>query len=269
MGLNLLFLPFWSIFIVIPFGRFFLLPGKSWIVFVSCRSMDFSPWCELSPGPNECVGCNCVDEAEVFAPTTPPGYYSSSFVGEGRSGMSRPTTSCKLPVAHYRSVDSPGPVVVLFYYCLHLRSSCVVLPPYFYHWTCLSYQTVRMISNHFCYLFVWWTWLTSATWEGRSQVSLLVLPATHSSSPSAPRPGIVTCPELHLYLSSSAGTGLDVYSFVVYFLTVRTGFILPVGHFRFQLTSGSFNLGCVNLIVEFGLDCFPPERQVSGVCQIV
>ena len=43
--------------------------------------------------------------------------------------MSRPTTSCKLPVAHYRSVDSPGPVVVLFYYCLHLRSSCVVLLP--------------------------------------------------------------------------------------------------------------------------------------------
>ena len=129
MGLNLLFLPFWSIFIVIPFGRFFLLPGKSWIVFVSCRSMDFSPWCEYSPGPNECVGCNCVDEVEVFAPTTPPGYYSSSFVGEGRSGMSRPTTSCILLVAHYRSVDSPGPVVVLFYYCLHLRSSCVVLLP--------------------------------------------------------------------------------------------------------------------------------------------
>ena len=126
--------------------------------------MDFSPWCEFSPGPNECVGCNCVDEVEVFAPTTPPGYYSSSFVGEGRSGMSRPTTSCILLVAHYRSVDSPGPVVVLFYYCLHLRSSCVVLPPYFYHWTCLSYQTVRMISNHF--LLFWWTWLIFATWEG-------------------------------------------------------------------------------------------------------
>ena len=92
-----------------------------------------------------------MDEVEVLAPTTPPGYYSSSFVGEGRSGMSRPTTSCILLVAHYRSVDSPGPVVVLFYYCLHLRSSCVVLPPYFYHWTCLSYQAVRMISNQFCY----------------------------------------------------------------------------------------------------------------------
>ena len=229
--------------------------------------MDFSPWCEYSPGPNECVGCNCVDEVEVFAPTTPPGYYSSSFVGEGRSGMSRPTTSCILLVAHYRSVDSPGPVVVLFYYCLHLRSSCVVLPPYFYHWTCLSYQTVRMISNHFC-LFDGLDWYSQ---RGRawSQVSLLVLPVTHSSSPSAPRPGIVTCPELHLYLSSSAGTGLDVYSFVVYFLTVRTGFVLPVGHFRFQLTSGPFNLGCVILIVEFGLDCLSPEREVSGVCQIV
>ena len=92
--------------------------------------MDFSPWCEFSPGPNECVGCNCVDEVEVLAPTTPPGYYSSSFVGEGRSGMFRPTTSFELPVAHYRSVDSPGPVVVLFYYCLHLRSSCVVLLPW-------------------------------------------------------------------------------------------------------------------------------------------
>ena len=55
-----------------------------------------------------------MDEVEVLAPTTPPGYYSSSFVGEGRSGMFRPTTSSRiLLVAHYRSVDSPGPVVVL------------------------------------------------------------------------------------------------------------------------------------------------------------
>jgi len=61
---------------------------------------------------------------------------------------------------------------------------------------------------------------------------------------------------------------LGVYSFVVYFLTVKTGFVLPVGHFRFQLTSGPFNQGCVISIDEVGFGCFPPEREISGVCQI-
>ena len=33
--------------------------------------MDFSPYCGYFLDPNECVGCNCMDEVGGFAPTTP------------------------------------------------------------------------------------------------------------------------------------------------------------------------------------------------------
>ena len=154
-----------------------------------------------------------------FCPYYSAGYYSSSFVGEGRSGTSRPTTSSGtscLTTSSALSLCWAFRTSSSAYYCLHLGSSCVVLLPYFYHWTCLSYQVKDDLESFFCYIsFFWWTLLTYATREGRSQVSLLVLPATHSSSTSAPRPGIAlgTYPELHLYRSSSAGTGFGCLCF--------------------------------------------------------
>ena len=113
--------------------------------------MDFSPYCGYFLDPNGCVGCNCMDEVGVFIPYCSPAYYSSSFVGEGRSGNLRPTTSSHiLLVAHYRYVEPSGPVVVLTTVCIW--DPAVVLLPYFYHWTCLSYQVRDDLEPFFfCY----------------------------------------------------------------------------------------------------------------------
>ena len=97
----------------------------------------------------------------------------------------------------------------------------------------LAYRTrLRIISNHF-----FLTDFTDICNEGRPEPS--VLPCTPRyqllisfSSPFWHRLG--THPELHSYRPSSAGTGFGCLSF----LTVKTGFVLPVGHFWFQLTSG-------------------------------
>ena len=203
-----------------------------------------------------------------FCPYYSPGYYSSSFVGEGRSGTSRPTTSSHiLLVAHYRYVEPSGPVVALTTVCIW--DLAVVLLPYFYHWTCLSYQVKDDLEPFFfCYFFFWWTLLTYATREGRSQVSLLVLPATHSSSTSAPRPGIAlgTYPELHLYRSSSAGTGFGCLYFCCLLFDGQNRFCASGRPFLISAHLRSFNQGCV--IDEVGFGCFPPEREISGVCQI-
>ena len=71
--------------------------------------MDFSPYCGYFLVPNECAGCTCMDVVKVStpfyclasiggavvdtAPTTPQVTTPQSLVGEGRSGILRPTTA--------------------------------------------------------------------------------------------------------------------------------------------------------------------------------
>ena len=154
-------------------------------------------------------------------------------------------------------------LVVVLYYCqipgTHSYSTSPLLLPLE-----LAYRTrLRMISNHF-----FLTDFTDICNEGRPEPSVLPCTPRHQllisfSSPFWYRLG--TYPELHSYCPSSAGTGFECLSSVVYLLTVGTGFVFPVGQFRSQPASGPFNLGCVISVVDILLS---PEREISGFCQI-
>ena len=180
--------------------------------------------------------------------------------------MSRPTTSCKLPVAHYRSVDSPGPVVVfllLFASAVQLCSTSPLLLP-------LDLPVVPGCKDDLesFLLFVCLMDLTDICNVGGPVGAKC--PSQYSRHPL-----LVSFSSPSWYRDVSRAPLVSLLKRWNWFGCLFFCCLLFDGQNRF-CTSGrpflisahlrSFNQGCV--IDEVGFGCFPPEREISGVCQI-